>query len=404
MHRVVVTGLGAISSAGHDSGAFLDVLQSGRSMIREVTAFPTEGLTVKIGAEVRDFDPTAHFDSRQGGMLDRFSQLALVAAREAIADAGISFEGEAAERTAAIIGAGVGGQTTLDDCYWKIYAEKKNRLHPLTVPRAMINSAVSHISMEHHILGPAFTIASACSSSAHAIGHAYRMVQSGMVDTVVTGGTEATITFGLMKAWDALRVMAPDMCRPFTLGRKGMVLGEGAAMFVIERLEAARARGAAIHGEIVGFGQSSDAMDITTPDVNGARRAIEGALRDGGLNPEDVDYVNAHGTGTAANDTTETRALHMVFGDHASKLMISSTKSMIGHALGSAGALELAATLLGMRHGMVPPTANYTEPDPECDLDYVPNEARAAKIDVAVSNSFAFGGLNAVLAVRRIDS
>jgi nodulation protein E len=403
MHRVVITGMGVVSAAGHNAGAFWDTIRNGRSTIADITIIKTEGLTVRVGAEVRDFDPKVHFEPKQRGLLDRFAQFGVVAAREAVADSGLSFEGEAAERTAAIIGSGVGGQSTLDENYWTIYGEKKTRVHPFTIPRLMINAATSHITMEHNILGPAYTIASACASSTHAVGHAWHMVRSGMVDRAVTGGAEATITYGTMKGWDALRVMAPDTCRPFSKGRQGMTLGEGAAIFVLERLEDAKARGATIHGEIIGFGQSSDAMDITMPDVNGARRAIAGALREAGLNPEDVDYVNAHGTGTTANDATETRALHMVFGDHARKLMVSSTKSMIGHALGGAGALELAATLIGMREGVVPPTANYVEPDPECDLDYVPNEARDARIDVAISNSFAFGGLNAVLAVKRFD-
>lgn len=402
MHRVVVTGLGVISAAGNDTPSFWQTLQAGRSMIGPIANIPADLLNIKVAAEVRDFDPAAYFAKKQLAMLDRFSQFALVAAREAVAQSGLTFEGEAAERTAAIIGSGVGGQNTLDDNYWTIYAEKKSRVHPFTVPRLMINAAASHITMEHGILGPAYCIASACASSTHAVGHAYHMVRSGMVDRAVTGGSEATIAFGTMRGWEALRVMAPDACRPFSLGRQGMSLGEGAAIFVLETLDAAKARGAEILGEIVGFGQSSDAKDITMPDAGGAARAIKGALREAGLNPEDVNYVNAHGTGTAANDVTETRALHMSFGDHARKLMVSSTKSMVGHALGGAGALELAATLLGMRAGVVPPTANYLEPDPECDLDYVPNEARDAKVDVAISNSFAFGGMNAVLAVRAL--
>lgn len=401
MHRVAITGMGVVCAAGHDVPAFWETLQAGRTAIGPIENIPAEQLNVKVAAEVRGFDPKAHFTPKQAGLMDRFTQFAVVAAREAITGAGLSFDGEAAERTAAIIGSGVGGQHTLDDNYWTIYAEKKSRVHPFTIPRLMINAAASHITMEHGILGPAYTIASACASATHAIGHAFHMVRSGMVDAAVTGGAEATITFGTMRGWEALRVMAPDMCRPFSKGRQGMTLGEGAAIFTLERLDAAQARGAPVLGEIVGFGQSSDAMDITMPDVNGARRAIAGALKEAGLNPDQVGYVNAHGTGTAANDVTETRALHMVFGDHARDLMVSSTKSIVGHALGGAGALELAATVLALRDGVVPPTANYLEPDPDCDLDYVPNTARDARVDVAISNSFAFGGLNAVLAVRK---
>ena len=403
MNRVVITGLGVISAAGHNAADFWNRVSKGQPSIGPITTIPTDTLNVEIGAEVAGFEPADYFDKRQLGILDRFSQFGLVAAREAVSDSGISFDGEAGERAAAIIGSGVGGQTTLDNSYYAIYAENKTRVHPFTVPRLMINAATSHITMEHGITGPAYSVASACSSANHAMGQAFLMVRSGMVDTAVTGGAEATITVGTMKGWEALRVMANDTCRPFSKGRTGMVLGEGAAVFVFETLENAKARGAKIYAEVVGHGLSSDAMDITLPDANGAARAISGALKDAGLNPEDVDYVNAHGTGTAANDVTETRALKQVFGDLASKFAVSSTKSMIGHALGGAGALELAAVVLGMRDGIAPPTANYQEPDPECDLDYIPNEAREMEINVAISNSFAFGGLNAVVALRKFD-
>ena len=403
MNRVVITGLGVISAAGHNAADFWNRVSKGQPSIGPITTIPTDTLNVEIGAEVAGFEPADYFDKRQLGILDRFSQFGLVAAREAVSDSGISFDGEAGERAAAIIGSGVGGQTTLDNSYYAIYAENKTRVHPFTVPRLMINAATSHITMEHGITGPAYSVASACSSANHAMGQSFLMVRSGMVETAITGGAEATITVGTMKGWEALRVMANDTCRPFSKGRTGMVLGEGAAVFVFETLENAKARGAKIYAEVVGHGLSSDAMDITLPDANGAARAIGGALKDAGLNPEDVDYVNAHGTGTAANDVTETRALKQVFGDHASKFAVSSTKSMIGHALGGAGALELAAVVLGMRDGIAPPTANYQEPDPECDLDYIPNEAREMEINVAISNSFAFGGLNAVVALRKFD-
>ncbi len=403
MNRVVVTGLGIISAGGHNASDYWTTVREGRSCIGEITTIPTEGLNVKIAAEVKDFDPKDHFDRKQLGMLDRFAQFALVAAREAIDESGIVFDGEAAERSGVIIGSGVGGQSTQEESYQAIYAENRSRVHPFTVPRLMMNAAASHVTMEFGITGPAFSVASACSSANHAMGQAFSMVRAGIVDTAVTGGTEAVITFGTMRGWEALRVMATDTCRPFSKGRTGMSLGEGAAVFVFETLEKARARGANIYGEVVGFGQSSDAMDITLPDPNGAARAISGALKDGGLGLEDIDYVNAHGTGTAANDVTETKALRMVFGDHADRLAISSTKSMIGHALGGAGALELAAVLLAIRDGVAPPTANFIEPDPDCDLDYIPNDARDMPIRAAISNSFAFGGLNAVLALKKFD-
>jgi nodulation protein E len=402
MNRVVVTGLGVFAALGRTAAEFETALRAGRSAIAPLTIIRTEGLIYKIGAEIADFDPARHFDATKQALLDRFAQFALVASREAIADCGLGFrDSPIAPRTAVIVGSGVGGQSTLDDNYYKIYSQGQKRLHPFTIPKLMINAPVSHITMENGITGPSFTVASACSSANHAIGVAFHMVRSGAADVAVTGGTEATITYGTMKGWEALRVMAPDTCRPFSRDRKGMVLGEGSAIMVIETLEHARKRGARIHAEIVGFGMSSDAGDIVLPAATGAAAAMKACLDDARIGPEQVDYVNAHGTGTTANDVTETKAIHMTFGDHARKLMVSSTKSMHGHALGGAGAIELAATILALRGGFVPPTANYTEPDPQCDLDYVPNEARAAAAEIAISNSFAFGGHNAVVAAKR---
>jgi nodulation protein E len=295
----------------------------------------------------------------------------------------------------------VGGQSTEDTGFREVYKLRHNRVHPLTIPKTMANAGASHISMEFGITGPAFTISTACSSSGHAIGQAYWMLRSGMVDLAITGGSEAPFSFGILKAWEAMRVVSPDTCRPFSRDRRGMILGEGAAMFVLEPLEAARARGAPVHAEIIGFGMSSDAAHITQPSAEGAAKAICLALRDAGVCPEQIGYINAHGTGTAANDPTETRAIRMMFGAHAERLAISSTKSMHGHTLGAAGALEAAATILALRKGILPPTANYNLPDPDCDLDVVPNRSRPASIEYALSNSFAFGGLNAVLAFRK---
>ena len=357
---------------------------------------------MKIAGQIGDFDPAAHFDAKQLGLLDRVSQFAVVAARQAIKDSGLQFAQGLGEETATIIGTGVGGLNTLDDSFLRLYGQNAPRVHPFTIPRLMVNAAASQITMDQGLTGPAYAIASACSSANHAIGQAFMMVRSGIAKAAVTGGAEACITVGTMKGWEAMRVMAADTCRPFSKTRTGMVLGEGAAVFVLERMEDAQARGAECLAELCGVGQSSDARDITAPDANGAARAIRGALKDARLNPEDVQYVNAHGTGTAANDQTETRALHLAFGEHARALAVSSTKSMFGHALGAAGALELAATVLAIRRGTAPPTIGYQEPDPACDLDYVPNEARPLKINAALSNSFAFGGLNAVLAIRRV--
>ena len=404
VNRVVVTGLGAVSPIGQTAGSYWASLKQGVCGIGPITQVPTpEELTQKVAAEVKDFDPLKHFDERQISMLDRIAQFAVVAAREAIAQSAITFDMPLSVRTASIVGVGVGGQTTHDDSFRRIYRENKARVFPLTIPKLMVNASASQVSMHCGLRGPAFVVASACASATHAIGLAFHMLRSGQVDCAVTGGAEACITFGTLRGWEAMRVMAPDTCRPFSKDRRGMILGEGAAMLVLEPLERAQARGAQILGEITGFGMSADAADLTAPDLGGMTRAMEGALADAQLAARDIQYINAHGTGTTANDQAETQALHQVFGTQASKLAVSSTKSMVGHALGASGALEMVATLLALREGIVPPTIGYLGPDPACDLDYVPNEARAMTIDAALSNSFAFGGLNAVLAVKKFS-
>ena len=403
VRRVAITGIGSVSALGHTNAEFRRALKAGRPGIGSLSLVPTADLAVKIGAEVADYDPAAHFEPDRLGLLDRFAQFGLIAAREAVADSGIAFEAALAARTATVVGTGVGGQTTQDDNYLRLYGQKARRLHPFTIPRLMVNAAASAITMELGLTGPAFAVASACASATHAIGQAFHMVRSGTADAALAGGAEACITFGTMKGWEAMRVMSTDTCRPFCKTRSGMVLGEGAAMVVLEPLEAAARRGATIHAEVAGFGMSADAGDIVQPSAAGATAAIAAALADGRLNGEDIDYVNAHGTGTMANDRTETEALHLAFGAHAARLAISSTKSMHGHAMGAAGALELAATVMALHEGIVPPTANFVEPDPACDLDYVPNLAREMTVRAAISNSFAFGGLNAVLALRRFD-
>lgn len=404
VNRVVVTGLGAVSPIGQTAGSYWTSLKQGVCGIGPITQVPTpEELTQKVAAEVKDFDPLKHFDERQISMLDRIAQFAVVAAREAIAQSAITFDMPLSVRTATIVGVGVGGQTTHDDSFRRIYRENKARVFPLTIPKLMVNASASQVSMHCGLRGPAFVVASACASATHAIGLAFHMVRSGQVDCAVTGGAEACITFGTLRGWEAMRVMAPDTCRPFSKDRRGMILGEGAAMLVLEPLERAQARGAQILGEIVGFGMSADAADLTAPELGGMTRAMEGALADAQLAARDIQYINAHGTGTTANDQAETQALHQVFGTQAGKLAVSSTKSMVGHALGASGALEMVATLLALRDSVVPPTIGYLGPDPACDLDYVPNEARAMTIDAALSNSFAFGGLNAVLAVKKFS-
>ena len=401
MHRVVVTGWGVVSPIGNDAAAYWQAIAAGMSGLGPPTLAPIDQLNQKVVAEVKDFAPQAHFSNRELAIMDRVAQFGMVAARQAITQSGLTFPDGLAERTATIIGTATGGPTTQDENYRKLYKEGARRMPPLAIPRLMVNAVSSQISMHFGLKGPAFTVASACASATHAVGIAFQMVRSGAVACAVTGGAEASIAFGPLKLWEAMRIMAPDACRPFSKDRNGMILGEGAGVMVLEALDAAHARGAEVLGEIVGFGMSADARDITNPDEGGMARAMDSALLDAGLDRRDIQYVNAHGSGTAANDETETRALKRVFGAHAAKLAISSTKSMIGHSLGACGALELIATLMGMRESVAPPTIGYLGPDPACDLDCVPNEARTLRIDSAISNSFAFGGLNAVLAVRR---
>jgi len=375
-------------------------MAEGRSGIAKLTAVDPTLLRFSNAAEVHDFDPAAHFDPNRLSLLDRFAQFALVAAREALKDSGIEFSPAIRDSTAIITGCCLGGQTTEDAEFESLYRQGKNRVHPLTIPRTMANAASSMLSMEFGIRGPAFTVSTACSSATHAIGLAFQMVRSGTAPLALAGGSEAPFSLGLLKAWEAMRVISPDTCRPFSRDRSGMILGEGAAILVLEPLEAARARGARIHGEIIGFGMSSDAHHITQPSAEGAALAISAALRDAALPPEAVGYINAHGTGTLGNDATETRAIRQIFGAHADRLAVSSTKSLHGHALGATGALEAAATILALREGVLPPTVNFTAPDPQCDLDVIPNAARPQRVEHAISNSFAFGGLNAVLTFR----
>jgi nodulation protein E len=401
LNRVVITGLGVVSSVGQLTQDYWDSLISGRSSFSPPTLGTAAQATGKLVGEVKGFEPAAHFESSQLSLLDRVSQFAIVAARQAVGQSGLALRGEIAERTAAIIGTGSGGHTTVDDSFHRLYAGGAARLHPLTIPKAMISAPASQVSMYCGIKGPVFSVSSACASATHAIGQAFHMVRSGSATCAVTGGTEASITFGAMKGWEAMRIMSPDTCRPFSKDRKGMLIGEGAAVVVLEALDHARSRGADILAEIAGFGMSADSKDLTAPDADGMARAITAALADAALSPDMIDYVNAHGTGTTANDHAETVALHRSFGAHARQLAISSTKSVVGHTLGAAGALEFVAAVMAIRDGIAPPTMNYIGADPDCDLDYVPNEARRMPVRAILNNSFAFGGLNAVLAARQ---
>jgi len=400
-NRVVVTGTGIVSPLGLDTRTYWDALKEGKTGIALPTVVPSELLQKEVVAEIKDFDPKRYFEERAIAPLDRVSQFAVVAAREAAASSGISFEDGLADRTAVIMGTGVGGANTLEESYRRLFIENASRVYPLSVPKVMPNAPASQVSMHLGLRGPAFGVVSACSSATHAIGLAFQMVRAGIADAAVAGGAEACINLGSLKGWEALRVMASDTCRPFSRDRKGLVIGEGAGAVVLETLDNARKRGATILAEVVGFGMTADAKDLTNPDVNGMTRAISQCLADGGLTAEDVDYINAHGTGTLANDQTETRAIKAALGERARQIPISSTKSMVGHALGAAGALELVAAVMSLRDQVAPPTMGYLGPDPACDLDYVPNMARDVAMDTVLSNSFAFGGLNAVLAVRR---
>ena len=397
MKRVVITGMGVVSPVGNDIDKYWDALVEGRSGIGPITSIPTERLNVRIVAEVKNHKPEQHFDVRALPLLDRFAQFAVIAARQAVADSGIVFGEELSRATATIVGTGVGGQHTLDDGYYRLYGQNAARLHPFTIPRLMVNAGASHITMDLGLRGPTFAVASACASGTHAIGLAFEMIRNGRAAVALAGGAEACLTVGTLKGWEALRVLSADTCRPFSRTRSGLVLGEGAAMLVLEPLERAIARGARIYAELRGFGMSADASDIIAPSAEGSARAIRAALDDAQIAEDSVDYINAHGTGTTLNDATETQAIRAVFGTYADGLAVSSTKAVLGHGLGAAGALEAAATALAIQRGVLPPTANFEEPDPACDLDVIPNIAREQRIRYAVSNSFAFGGLNAVL-------
>ena len=401
MRRVVVTGLGVVSALGTGRTAHMQGLREGRSGIAPISLIDPERLLVKIAAEAKQFRGEDHFDRQQLALFDRVTEMAMFSAREAVAQSGIEFDEALGLKTATVIGTAMGGLHTLDDNYRAVYQEMKNRVHPLIIPRLMANAPVSQITMEYGLMGASWSVSTACSSSNHAIAQAFQLVRSGAAEAAVTGGTESVLCFGGIKAWEGLRVMSKDGCRPFSKNRDGMVLGEGAAILILEELERARARGAPILGEIAGAGMTADAGDIVAPAVDGAARAMRLALADAAMAPGEVGYINAHGTATTMNDRTEAAAIRMVLGEQANAVLVSSTKSMHGHCIGAAGALEAAATLMALGEGVVPPTINHDHPDPEIGLDVVPNVAREAPVEAALSNSFAFGGLNAVLAFRK---
>ena len=401
MRRVAITGLGIVSALGANRQDFWSRLEAGTSGIRPIESVDRSLLKILIGAEVAGFDAAQHFSAKEIDQIDPFALYALTAAAEAIADSGVKLTEELKQRTAIITGCGLGGKVTEDQGFRDLYADHKPRFHPFTIPRAMTSAGTSQISMRFGFTGPSFTVSTACSSANHALGQAFWMVRSGAAEMAIAGGSEAPFTLGVLKAWEGMRVMAPDTCRPFSKGRLGLVLGAGAGMLILEPWERAQARGARIYAELAGCGMTADAHHITMPSESGAARAMSMAMADAGLSAEEVGYINAHGTGTQANDSTEAKAIRAVF---SVPPPTSSTKSMHGHAMGAAGALEAAATVLAIYHGTLPPTANFTTPDPECDLDVIPNASRVRQVGAALSNSFAFGGLNSVLAFRAVSS
>jgi nodulation protein E len=395
VRRVVITGAGIVCALGQSLGEVWAGMKEGRCGI--IPLPPGHDLRFQNAAQAASFDAKAHLDAKLADSLDRFAQLGLAAAKQAVSQSGLMVAGS---RTAVVTGTSAGGQGAIDAGFVDLYKLGSPRVNPLTIPKTMANSAASQIGMMFGITGPSWAVSTACSSANHAIGQAFWLVRAGIADAAITGGCEAPLNPGFLKAWEAMRVVAPDTCRPFSKDRKGMILGEGAGMFVIETLDSARARGAVVLAEIAGFGMNADAHHLTMPSPEGAAAAMRMALADAAIEAGQIGYLNAHGTGTPANDPAETKAIRAVFGDGTDRLAVSSTKSMHGHALGAAGALEAAAVLLALNQGVLPPTVNYTGPDPECDLDVVPNRARAAQVEMAMSNSFAFGGLNAVLVFR----
>lgn len=397
MRRVVITGVGTVNALAQDVEGTFRALREGQCGIGPLGVRDADRLAIRIGAEIRDWNPGARFPARDLPLFDRVTQYALVAGAEAVAMAGLP--ADLGPRGGVMLGTAAGGIQTWEDSYRAVLAEGKSRVSPLVVPRLMHNAAASHLSIRHGLTGPVLTVSSACASANHAMGLALQQIRSGAADVMLTGGAEAMLCFGGIKAWEGLRVLAPDACRPFSLGRKGMVIGDGAAVLVFEAEDHARARGARVLAEVAGFGMTADAGDIVAPSGDGAVRAMRAALQDAGLSPRDVGYINAHGTGTLVNDRAEAAAIRAVFGDTPPP--VSSTKAMHGHAMGATGALEAVACVMALIEGVLPPTIGFEAEDPDCPLDVVPNVARTARVEAVLSNAFAFGGLNAVLAFRR---
>ena len=411
MKRVAITGLGAVSALGIGVDALWSGLLAARSGVRRITLFDPDSLASPIAAEVPDFDPLQWIASDTIDVMDRFSQFAVVAAGEALRTSGLSAAELSRQHAGVAVGSALGGASSEDEQYLRLYGERHLRPHPFTIPRLMNSAAAAHLTMRYGADGPALSFGTACAAGTHAIGEAAEIIRAGRAEIMLAGGADAPIAYGVMKAWEAMRVMAPQpvegpsgACRPFSRDRQGLVIGEGAGIVILEEWEHARRRGADILAELAGYGATADAGHITQPGIDAPARAMTLALAQASLSPDRIDYINAHGTATRLNDATETSIIKKVFGSSAAGVAISSTKSMHGHAMGASGALELIAAVLALRHGVAPPTAHYNEPDPDCDLDYTPNQPRERRIRAALSNSFGFGGLNAVLAIKERSS
>ena len=396
--RVVITGAGTINPLGASVAETFAAFREGRSAIGALNIPDLDRLGIRIGAQVAGFEPESHFSARDAALMDRFSAFAVFAARQAVAQSGLVFDGMLSERTGVILGSAGGGLASAEASFRAVFEARKPRVHPFTVPRLMANAAAAHLSIAFNLQGPAYSVSTACAASNHAMGQAFHLIRGGGATAMLTGGSEAMLTFGGIKAWEGLRVLSPDGCRPFCASRNGMVMGEGAAVFVFEARGHAMARGAEILAEVAGFGMSADAGDIVLPNVRGAVRAMQAALRDGGLNAQDIGYINAHGTGTLANDRVESAAIGRVF---AAGPLVSSTKSAHGHLIGGTGAVELLACLMALQTGEIAPTLGFQHPDADCALTLVTGAARQAKVSACLSNAFAFGGMNAVLALRK---
>ncbi len=407
--RVVVTGLGTINPLGHDVATTWEALVAGRSGVDYITLFDPSPYQTRFAGEVKGFDAQALLGRKEARRLDRFAQFAMVAARQAVADAGLIEDGVPPERIGVVFGSGVGGIGTIMDQHQVLLKRGPRRISPFFIPMMLADTAPAQIAITYGFRGPNMVVATACASGTNAVGEAMELIRRGVADVVVAGGAEAAIVpialagFNVMGALSTHNEDPAGACRPFDAERDGFVMGEGAAVLVLERLEHAQARGATIYAEVLGYGASADAYHLAAPEETGggAALAMQAALESAGIPPTAVDYVNAHGTGTVLNDKSETRAIKAVFGDHAYRLAISATKSMTGHLLGAAGALEALICVKTLQEGIIPPTINYRTPDPECDLDYVPNEARPAPVEIALSNSFGFGGHNASLILAR---